>query len=250
MKIKNKKGTIISDLNSWESAFLEIDKKKEHWKEGRSAYSLASFFSTPSVEQSKGKEKIFSFLNKCGYKNVSLDVAEIEHESIFDAYRNSRIQDMFIKGSVDGNTCVICVEAKVDEVFNDTIKKAYDKAVKYLENHPNSKQKARIKDLCYRFFKKHPEEVGELRYQLLYYLAGSICEAKKANSNIVFMPVLVFKTDDYNEKKGIVNKYDYDNFMNTMEFDCKDNIYKNLVEDITVYSAYLEIHGESLKIVN
>ena len=62
--------------------------------------------------------------------------------------------------------------------------------------------------------------------------------------------MLVFKTDHYNEKKGKVNKYDYDNFMNTMEFDCKDNIYEKLVEDITVFSAYLEINGESLKIVN
>ena len=51
MIISNKNASVITDIISWENAFKEVDNKK-HWKKGRSAHSLATYFTNPTIEQS------------------------------------------------------------------------------------------------------------------------------------------------------------------------------------------------------
>ena len=53
MRITNKYGTVVADIESWEKSFKEVDDAK-HWEEGRSAMSLAQYFSLPNIEQSNG----------------------------------------------------------------------------------------------------------------------------------------------------------------------------------------------------
>ena len=53
MRITNKIGTIIRDINSWETAFKEVDSEK-HWRKERSAYSLSNHFTSPNIISSNG----------------------------------------------------------------------------------------------------------------------------------------------------------------------------------------------------
>jgi hypothetical protein len=74
-------------------------------------------------------------------------------------------------------------------------------------------------------------------------LAGSICEAKEYG-NVVFMPIMVFKTDEYNKTKGDRNREDYERFIKALDFEeCnKDKkIHKRTFENVDVYISYIEI---------
>ena len=105
----------------------------------------------------------------------------------------------------------------------------------------------RLEELCKQYYKdKDIEELENIRYQLLYYLAGSIAESKKLD-DVVFMPIIVYKTDDYDKDKGNKNKKDYEQFMKSLRFEQIPNddrnilLYKKKIEDIIVYSAYIEV---------
>jgi hypothetical protein len=96
VKITNKKGTIIKDITSWGNAFKEVDDAK-HWKEGRSAMSLAQYFSLPNIEQSNGIKLITELVEAYGFKEFKPIRAEIEYESRFDKYNGKgRMHDLVI----------------------------------------------------------------------------------------------------------------------------------------------------------
>ncbi|MCQ2195447.1 MAG: hypothetical protein MJZ28_10915 [Paludibacteraceae bacterium] len=243
MRTTNKNGKIITDFETWRSAFIEVDEPI-HWKPGRSAYSLACHFTNPSYEMSDGIVLIKKWIEQCSMKEGECFHARIEHESKFDSFRNGRIQDMVIWGKAK-NPFVVCIEAKVDEKFNETISEAYAKAKIILEQKPKSKAKERIEDLWKRFYGNRVIDINNnIRYQLVYYLAGSLTEAKTVNGDL-YMPVLVYHTDKFDDKKGNLNHKDYITFMESLDFvkhKAGDfEIYKNTIEGINVYSSYIEI---------
>lgn len=247
MRITNKIGTIISDIDSWEKAFKEVDGEPTHWRKERSAYALANHFVSPDIMSSNGINDLTRNLSKFGLKNVVMSHAEIEHESRFDRYRGKgRMQDMVIWAKNNDTPIVICIEAKVDESFNKNILDAYNSAEKEHKKKPNSNAKQRIEDLCLKYYnKKNIEELGHIRYQLLYYLAGSLAEAKKING-IAYMPIIVYHTSVFNKKTGEKNKRDYMAFMDSLRFKRIQNddemlMYENTIDEVRVYSSYIEV---------
>lgn len=250
MKIENTKKQLIVDLESWKTAFLEVDSK---WEEGRSACALAKYFTTPNIEESNGIKKIKEYLEALGFSNPKFNSAEIEHRSPFDKYKGgTRMQDLVIWGECENRNILTCIEAKVDEVFNKLLNKAYDNAKQEFEKAPNSNAQKRIEELCKKYLNVNAESIksedkNNIPYQLLYYLAGSICEAKEYG-NVVFMPIMVFKTNKYNETEGDRNRKDYKRFIEALDFkECnKDKkINKRTFEGIDVYISYIEIDFEN-----
>ena len=249
MKISNKKKQLITNLESWKTAFIEVDPKG-NWEEGRSACTLAKYFTTPNIEESYGIKKIKEYFEALGFSNQRFESAEIEHPSPFDEYSSPRMQDLVIWGESKKGRILVCIEAKVDEEFGDVLNQAYKDAKQEFDKNPNSKskRKARIEELCKKYLNVSAESINSepennIRYQLLYYLAGSICEAKEYG-NVVFMPIMVFKTDMYNETEGKRNSEDYKQFINALDFkECnKDKkILKRTFEGIDVYISYIEI---------
>lgn len=247
MRITNKNGFVINDINSWEKAFKEVDSEPKHWRVGRSAHALATHFTSPNIISSNGVKDLTSNLSKFGLTNVVMSHAEIEHESRFDKYRGKgRMQDLVIWAKNKDLPIVICIEAKVDECFNNNIPDAYESAKKNLEKNPNSKAKQRIEDLCSKYYSgEKMEELSHIRYQLLYYLAGSLTEAKKING-VVYMPVIVYHTSLFDRISGKKNKKDYIAFMESLKFcrietDDETLMYKNNIFGIMVYSSYIEV---------
>lgn len=244
MRITNKNGTVVTDIESWEDAFKEVDEAK-HWKEGRSAKSLAQYFSLPNIDQSNGIKLIKEYVDICGFKNFEPIRARIEHESRFDAFRGKgRMHDMVIWGNEGKRHLVICIEAKVDEPFGSSVSEAYRESEKYVKKNPRSKRSQRIKDLCEKYYKIDVNDIisyTHIRYQLLHYLAGAITEAKSCN-DVVFMPIMVFKTNKYNKEND--NKKDYEDFIKSMNFvllNSEKEIYKNNIDGVDVYMTYIEI---------
>ena len=244
MKITNKKGSLIKDITSWENAFKEVDDAK-HWKEGRSAMSLAQYFSLPNIEQSNGIKLITELVEACGFKEFKPIRAEFEHESRFDKYNGKgRMHDLVIWSDNETQHLVICIEAKVDESFSCLISDAYREAVEYRKNHPQSKRAQRIKELCEKYYKVDVKELSsttDLRYQLLHYLAGAIVESK-SYEDVVFMPIMVFKSKLYNNEN--TNKEDFDKFVTLTNFELLNSekgIYKKNINGLDIYATYIEI---------
>ena len=252
MKIENTKKQLIVDLESWKTAFIEVDKEN-NWKEGRSACTLAKYFTTPNIEESYGIKKIKEYFEALGFSNPRFESAEIEHRSPFDKYKGgTRMQDLVIWGESEKGRILACIEAKVDEEFNELLNEAYDTAKQKFEKDPNSNAQKRIEELCKKYLNVNAESIksgdeNNIRYQLLYYLAGSICEAKEYG-NVVFMPIMVFKTDEYNETKGEMNRKDYEQFIEALKFEMcnkEKGIFKRTFEGIDVYISYIEIDFEN-----
>lgn len=252
MKIENTKKQLIVDLESWKTAFIEVDKKK-NWEEGRSACTLAKYFTTPNIEESNGIKKIKEYLETLGFSNPKFNSAEIEHPSSFDNYSRPRMQDLFIRVECEKGRVLTCIEAKVDEKFgNEVLNQAYKNAKQYKIKHPNSNRQNRIKELCEKYLNVNAESIkskdeNDIRYQLLHYLAGSICEAKEYG-DVVFMPIMVFKTNEYNKKKGKNNCKDYEQFRKALKFEMcnkEKGIFKRTFDGIDVYISYIEIEFEN-----
>jgi hypothetical protein len=258
MKIENTKKQLIVDLESWKTAFIEVDKKskedngKSNWEEGRSACTLAKYFTTPNIEESYGIKKIEEYFKALGFSNPKFEYAEIEHPSPFDEYSGPRMQDLVIWGESEKGRILACIEAKVDEEFNELLNKAYDNAKQDKIKLPNSNRQNRIEELCKKYLNVNAESIksgdeNNIRYQLLYYLAGSICEAKEYG-NVVFMPIMVFKTNMYDAAKGDRNSKDYEQFIEALKFEkCnkEKGIFKRTFEGIDVYISYIEIDFEN-----
>lgn len=248
MKIENTKKQLIVDLESWKTAFIEVDKEN-NWKEGRSACTLAKYFTTPNIEESYGIKKIKEYFEALGFFNPKFEYAEIEHPSPFDEYSRPRMQDLVIWGESEKGRILACIEAKVDEKFrNEVLNQAYDNAKQKFDETTRSNAKKRIEELCKKYLNVNAESIksgdeNNIRYQLLYYLAGSICEAKEYG-NVVFMPIMVFKTDEYNKTEGDRNREDYKQFIEALKFEmCNEEkqIRKRTFENVDVYISYIEI---------
>ncbi|MEE1097778.1 MAG: hypothetical protein U0K83_05555, partial [Bacteroidales bacterium] len=225
-----------------------VDKEK-NWEEGRSACTLAKYFTTPNIEESDGIKKIKEYFEALGFSNPRFEYAEIEHPSPFDKYSRPRMQDLVIKGESEKGRILACIEAKVDEKFgNEVLNQAYKKAKQDKIKYPNSNRQNRIEELCDKYLNVSAESIkfgdeNNIRYQLLHYLAGSICEANEKD-NVVFMPIMVFKTDEYNKKKGDRNREDYDRFIKALKFEmCNEEkqIRKRTFGNVDVYISYIEI---------
>ena len=201
----------LADLSSWRDAFEAIDKNPRHWKEGRSACSLARYFLS-----GRGEAEVIAALNGIlGDDPVEcLERGEIECLCPFDAYRNPRRQDMGIWGRTkNGRRFFVGVEAKVDEPFSDdTLGSASEKAVKTKIAKPESHALDRIHGLC-DWFGVSPEDetVRNLRYQLFHFTKGT---AGVADVDIHIMLLLTFHTPEYDFKKGEGNAAAWKAFLN------------------------------------
>lgn len=250
----------ITKKEDWKNAFCSAYNKKEkedkHWREGRSAECLAEDF---MGENATGKETMIEMVSLClNTHNISLEKACIEHASKFDEYKRPRMQDLAIWGRADKKNIFIGIEAKVDEKFGSKSLSEQREYVNNLKTKTDAGTKTdadkRLDKLIKDFLDEKEKENKSLRYQLLYYLAGSI---REPNTDVIFLPVIVYKTraskfNLYSKKLGDKNYNDYVNFMKALGFETlkldktHNEIHKIYHKKITdngitkdVYSTYI-----------
>ncbi len=248
---KNHRASKIQSYDKWREAFI-LNDSPIHWKEGRSAQSLADDF---MLNNKLGRDMLVQVVEQVTENKILGDVeAYIEHESDIEGYRGkARMQDLAAFGKLTTNQLFfIGVEAKVDETFDETIGEKALIIEKYRAKHSTTKQHERLMNLLHEFLHLRfdrdsfpilldiPDEIKDLRYQLLYYLAGSFRE----DAEIIFMPVVVYKSNGlhfgcYDANVGAQNQIDYEIFRIALGFQNYKTIHFN-GKDIEVYYAKIK----------
>ena len=208
MKIVSSHGNEISSLEDWAKLHSEI-----HWKEGRSAYSVADF-----VLNRDGAAHLESRLSQVLRRQVSICLIIPEKEIRFDRYCvRGRVHDLAIHALTDGDKSLfVGLEAKADEEFGPSMQDRHKVATKELDRNPRSKAVERIKNLPAWFSPSLDfNSMLDIRYQLVHGTAGTV-GARQANGepyDIYAFYVLVFKTGLFDEQVGEENHQDYMRFI-------------------------------------
>jgi hypothetical protein len=214
MIYKDSKNNTIRNISDWENLLFKQTNKEKHWKKGRSAYEIANF-----LLNMNGETIILDSLEKITGEKISFDYAIPEMEIRFDKYGHGREHDVGIFGTTESKKRVfIGIESKVDETFNEKISESYLKAKSKELNHIPTNSAKRIEELLVRNFNTVEPKLFDLRYQLLYSTIGTL-EAKSNDQylDIYFLFVIVFKTELYDELKGIENYKNYIQFVNALD---------------------------------
>ena len=207
------------------------------------------------LNNAPGREMLVRVVEQITGTEIESNIeAYIEHESELDGYRGkARMQDLAAFGKLrNDQSFFIGVEAKVDETFDETIREKALVIEKHRAKKPTTKQHERLMNLLHDFLhvefdrggfpelSEVPNEIKNLRYQLLYYLAGSFREA----AEIIFMPVVVYKSNGlhfgcYDSNIGTQNQIDYENFREALGFQKYKTIHFE-GSDILVYYAKIK----------
>ena len=206
MRIFSPDGNGIVNLEQWSKCI-----RREHWKEGRSAYSLADF-----ILNRNGSRILENRISGVLSQPVKLERATPEFRAKFDSYGgNPSNLDLGISGRIrNTDDLFVGLEAKVDERFGSgTVCQRYRSAIKERLKNPRSMAVARVEELLSNYFSVESEpsasRYSEVGYQLLTGISGTSATQK----DFTVFYVLVFKTHSYDENKGWENLADYENFL-------------------------------------
>lgn len=202
MKLFTKEGKPITELSDWEKV-----TRKEHWKEGRSALSLADF-----VVNKGGLNHFGNIVEQVLNDEIVVEKAVPEFVVNFDEFDNGRQHDLAIWADTKEpqKSVFIGIEAKVDENFDLTVSSKYLNGVRKRLKNENTNLPERIEILLKRYFGKNIlRKHFDLRYQLMQATSGTIA----AEKDISIFYVVVFETSEYEPKKGNKNYKDFQMFL-------------------------------------
>ncbi|MEH7119223.1 hypothetical protein V7128_17670 [Neobacillus vireti] len=203
MLIKSCTGRIISTVEDW-GKYSPPALKERQWIDGRSAKELAKLWICNGVCEIPAELTSLLKSNIC-LRNIEIDFAIPEYETALDGYGKGRIHDLLLQGKIGKEKVIISIEAKADEPFGPTIRARK-------QNNPiNSNIHKRIAHLSRSLFTR--EDVGHLRYQLLYGIGGTLIEAKRREASFALFMVHNFLSPHILEKQYRNNTEDLNNFV-------------------------------------
>ena len=212
----NDKGNIIAQLNDWTRP-----KKEEHWKCGRSAMEFARFWTD---HRSSGTiPPDYQELLYPVFPGTKFHVGRPEWPTSLPprGSTGSRKHDLHLRGTWLSGSLTVCVEAKADEPFEETLSQYKVNAEQALKCNPRSKQKERLADLLYSVWRvrKLTESQSYLRYQLLHALVGTAIQALRdvgkagsASSGTGVLLIHLFETCLTEKQKLKKNQRDLERF--------------------------------------
>ena len=217
MKIKISKNNIITTVEEWYQ-FAPPKAKGKHWKDGRSAKSLAQFMTDKNQVK-----KLEDILVELEYDTNGVISCTPEANTVLPCKGNGRNHDLLMIGE----DFVVGIEAKVSEPFGEEI------STELIEASDN--KKGRIDKLANELFGCKINEVKDglkLRYQLLTGVYGTLREAKKNKKSKALFLVIVFTDGITREDENAVNRNndDFKNFCKCINLSeeggtiCKSNV--------------------------
>lgn len=177
MKITFIKGNEVKTIDDWKLYAAPKGKGKQ-WVEGRSAWCMADFaINHPKQFQSM----ITDILKECA---IELQNFSCEPEAVAGLGKGmksggQRNHDLLMIGSMN---CVIGIEAKVSESFDEPFGKVYEKG---------GNKKARAYAL--KKFLTPEKDVDKIGYQLFTATRGSMVSAMKAGYTNAILLIIVFE---------------------------------------------------------
>ena len=218
MKIKiSKNNNIITTVEEWYQ-FAPPKAKGKHWKDGRSAKSLAQFMTDKNQVK-----KLEDILVELEYDTKGVISCTPEANTVLPCKGNGRNHDLLMIGE----DFVVGIEAKVSEPFGEEI------STELIEASDN--KKGRIDKLANELFGCKINEVKdglELRYQLLTGVYGTLLEAENNKKSKALFLVIVFTDGITREDENAVNRNndDFKNFCQQIVLSaeggtiCKSNV--------------------------
>lgn len=218
MKIKiSKNNNIITTVEEWYQ-FAPPKAKGKHWKDGRSAKSLAQFMTDKNQVK-----KLEDILVELKYDTNGVISCTPEANTVLPCKGNGRNHDLLMIGE----DFVVGIEAKVSEPFGEEI------STELIEASDN--KKGRIDKLANELFGCKINEVKdglELRYQLLTGVYGTLLEAENNKKSKALFLVIVFTDGITREDENAVNRNndDFKNFCQQIVLSaeggtiCKSNV--------------------------
>lgn len=217
MKIKISKNNIITTVEEWYQ-FAPPKVKGKHWKDGRSAKSLAQFMTDKNQVK-----KLEDILVELEYNTKGVISCTPEANTVLPCKGNGRNHDLLMIGE----DFVVGIEAKVSEPFGEEI------STELIEASDN--KKGRMDKLANELFGCKINEVKDglkLRYQLLTGVYGTLLEAENNKKSKALFLVIVFTDGITREDENAVNRNndDFKNFCQQIGLSaeggtiCKSNI--------------------------
>jgi hypothetical protein len=202
-------GSPIHSVDDWFRLAPPKGKSKQ-WRDGRSAKETAkAWFRTGKPEVPEELEALFE--SHPATKGLVIETAIPEVPIPLDNFRGeTRNSDMILLGHVGEVTTLVGIESKADEPFGELVGEYRQKA------KPRSKIPERIDMLCQSIF-GHPvdEEIGQLRYQLLHGVGGTLIEARNRKAGQALFVVHEFISDEVALDKVERNAADFERFVRT-----------------------------------
>lgn len=232
MKIKiSKNNNIITTVEEWYQ-FAPPKAKGKHWKDGRSAKSLAQFMTDKNQVK-----KLEDILVELKYGTNGVISCTPEANTVLPCKGNGRNHDLLMIGE----DFVVGIEAKVSEPFGEEI------STELIEASDN--KKGRIDKLANELFGCKINEVKdglELRYQLLTGVYGTLLEAENNKKSKALFLVIVFTDGLTSEDENAVNRNndDFKNFCQQIGLSaeggtiCKSNV------DLTIKKVEISLKSE------
>ena len=218
MKIKiSKNNNIITTVEEWYQ-FAPPKAKGKHWKDGRSAKSLAQFMTDKNQVK-----KLEDILVELEYDTKGVISCTPEANTVLPCKGNGRNHDLLMIGE----DFVVGIEAKVSEPFGEEISteliEASDNKKGRIDKHANELFGCKINEI---------KDGLELRYQLLTGVYGTLLEAENNKKSKALFLVIVFTDGITREDENAVNRNndDFKNFCQQIVLSaeggtiCKSNV--------------------------
>jgi hypothetical protein len=218
MRIR-KNGSEIRSVGQW---FKLAPPKRGHeqWVRGRSAYECARAWCT-SPDGPSVPPELLALLKSClDTKDAIITYATPEHRVRFDNLKGEpRNADLVIVAEDLKGRLAISIEAKADEPFDRYVRDILLSAVKKIAADQPTNSVSRIQELGRSILPTRANGVsplGDLRYQLLTGVAGSIAFATEAKADRAIFIVHEFVTDRTDDAKHRANARDLDAFVSRL----------------------------------
>jgi hypothetical protein len=211
----------ISSVEEWLEHCPPMNPIKQ-WVEKRSAKEMAKFWMI--IEN---QNEFFKFL-RTNDEGLTFDYAVPEIATKFDNYKSPRKNDLCLFGSSNNQSVLISIEGKADERFGEKLfAQEWISSINEKAQSSNSKKLSRIIELYQRYNQK--SNILQLRYQLTYWLAGSIDEAIRNKIDKVYLIVQEFQSDKTTEGKIAENQNDLHNFIDFVSKSAYRNVEPNKI---------------------
>jgi hypothetical protein len=246
-----KHGAAITNLDEWlQHAGPKTPEKQ--WVEGRSAMEAARAW-LEGAPNGPPKEIGDLLRSHMDFRNVVIDQVEPEARVSFDTRRGEpRNADLVIIGHDDYGPFAGSVEAIADETFDQRVSEVLDAALERTVANPRSGGVERVVELVRGLVPPRvPDSVsiGDLRYQLLTGVAGTLALAAEHHAARAVFIVHVFETDKTSSRRLEANANDANQFVRRLSSGAVSNLEDGvLVGPIHVRGAALSAKPAALYI--
>lgn len=212
LSLFNATSTLITAVDDWTRP-----KHVHHWKDGRSAKELAKAW-CPGSGSPRCPEIVQALLDTHPLsRGASLIEGRPEHVTPLPERGEGRNHDLWIRAEAARVPLTICVEAKADEPFADSIGDYLQRA---RTRNPKTGSARRARQLIQIVFGQHadPESApyAGLRYQLLTAAAGTVLQAVRDGADRAVLIVHEFRSDEVDPRKLQANDNDLRAFLQTL----------------------------------